>query len=448
MNQAEQNSLRGPVTPRHGHVFTPASRAYFAWQAGMLDEGALNQREAGKFFPQTQAGLTDPFAKDDPKNLLPPPDGKIASANQATGMVLDQPGDHWSKHEVRSGDTLDISWYFAANHRTRRYNYFITKPDWDSAKVLARDQFEAEPFHTELIELQPYWAYDEEMKPGNPTTHALQLPAREGYHVLLAVWEVADTGNAFYHVVDLDFLPGHGDDRPSVPMGLKADEVTDKKVSLSWEPSSGAQPIECYLLSRDGIDTFVVPAPITHWDDDQVLADATYRYSISAVDSTGASSKPSAPIVVRTLGEGGVPSAPKDLHSMGQAVDSIRLMWGSSSGASPINRYELYRDAQQVASIAGDRTEHTDGGLQPDTLYGYQVVAVDGEGKVSAPSNNLSVRTAGKSDYPAWRLHQDYASGDLVSHVGADWRCRQAHQSLSEDWAPGAAAALWQHMNN
>lgn len=134
MERHGQQVASRSITLRHGHVFTPPSRAYLAWQAGEIDEGALNQRESGKFFPHSAGGQPDPFAKDDVVNALPPPDGKIASANQATGALLDQPGDHWTKHEVRSGERLDISWYFSANHVTRRWNYFITRPGWDSAK--------------------------------------------------------------------------------------------------------------------------------------------------------------------------------------------------------------------------------------------------------------------------------------------------------------------------
>lgn len=198
MERHGQQVASRSITLRHGHVFTPPSRAYLAWQAGEIDEGALNQRESGKFFPHSAGGQPDPFAKDDVVNALPPPDGKIASANQATGALLDQPGDHWTKHEVRSGERLDISWYFSANHVTRRWNYFITRPGWDSAQVLSRDQFEAEPFHTVQIDLQPFWQHGEAMEPVSPTTHEVTLPEREGYHVLLAVWEVANSPNAFY----------------------------------------------------------------------------------------------------------------------------------------------------------------------------------------------------------------------------------------------------------
>src|SRR5699024_5952676 len=35
--------------------------------------------------------------------------------------------------------------------------------------------------------------------------HDCVIPEREGYHVILAYWEVADTANAFYQVIDANF---------------------------------------------------------------------------------------------------------------------------------------------------------------------------------------------------------------------------------------------------
>lgn len=100
------------------------------------------------------------------------------------------------------------------------------------------------------------------------------------------------------HVVDLQFEAGQGVERPSTPAGLTADEVSDSRVTLSWQPSSGPQPIERYRLIRNGTDTFEVPASATRWHDSTVVADATYHYSIIAIDVEGAASLPATPIVV------------------------------------------------------------------------------------------------------------------------------------------------------
>ncbi|MEU9115669.1 lytic polysaccharide monooxygenase auxiliary activity family 9 protein [Streptomyces sp. NPDC048483] len=185
---------------RHGQVSSPPSRAQLylaAWQAAGL--------EAGKFFPASDSGLRDPYAPDDTMNGQPPEDGRIASAGHDFAALLDEPRNDWKTQSVSSGQRLDIAWYSGTAHRTRRWNYFLTKEGWDPGERLSRGQFEAEPFHAEQLTCQPFWSCDS-LIPEEPTTHTLLMPRRaDGYQVLLAVWEIADTPNAFYQVIDLEY---------------------------------------------------------------------------------------------------------------------------------------------------------------------------------------------------------------------------------------------------
>lgn len=189
----------------HGHISSPMSRAFIAYIEGKLLLSDVNSLEKGKFFPETEAGLTDSFAPDDAKNNMPPVDGKIASAEWVPAAILDEPGTHWRKTPVESGAGLTITWRYSARHATRRWNYFITKTDWDPNKKLSRAAFEATPFAMVQNSLQPYWSHRDELMPPDPTVHTITLPQRKGYHVILSTWEVADTGNAFYQVLDVDF---------------------------------------------------------------------------------------------------------------------------------------------------------------------------------------------------------------------------------------------------
>jgi chitin-binding protein len=199
-------------------------------------------------------------------SAAPPPDGKIASANQATGKHLDEPGSHWQKHTVRSGEELEVKWGYSYKHRARRYNYFMTKEGWDPEKVLSRDQFESEPFYTVQLGLRPYWEHTDALMPPSPTTHGVLLPKREGYHCLLAIWEVADSGMGFYHLIDLDFEESDGGERPSTPTGLAASDVTAKQVVLTWNAAAGASPIASYRITRNGITNIDIDAPAPDLD--------------------------------------------------------------------------------------------------------------------------------------------------------------------------------------
>jgi predicted carbohydrate-binding protein with CBM5 and CBM33 domain len=199
-------STTDPSVFHHGRV--TVSRATL-WGQKHGQEWVANGLEAGKFFPQTASGRQDPFAADDVPNAVPPPDGKIASAGIVAAAPLDgtedSEGNAWPRQSVSSGSALVIEWTYTMKHKTRRWNYFITKTGWNPAQPLARAQFEDEPFYFVQNACQPYWGCDSELTPEEPTRHTMTLPTRKGYHVLLGVWEVADTGNAFYQAVDLEF---------------------------------------------------------------------------------------------------------------------------------------------------------------------------------------------------------------------------------------------------
>ncbi|WP_253379112.1 lytic polysaccharide monooxygenase [unidentified bacterial endosymbiont] len=294
------------VTPFHGHVFSPASRAYFAWQAGQLDTGQLNQREAGKFFPALHSGLRDPIAPQDQSNALPPPDGKIGSANQGNGEFLDAPGTHWQKHDVLSSDVLTISWFYSAKHLTRRWNYFITRPNWDANLPLSRAQFEDKPFYQVELTEQPFWSHGTALTPPQPTVHDVILPERSGYHVILAVWEVADTGNAFYQVIDLNFVGENEDDgNQSIltpPTNLHSMGVTENSVSLMWGPSSTtSSTLAAYLIYRNSVEISRVPASLLSFLDTGLQYGTTYNYHVIAEDIHGRRSAASNTLSATTL---------------------------------------------------------------------------------------------------------------------------------------------------
>lgn len=438
---------------RHGHIGTPASRAYFAWQKGQLNAGQLNQREAGKFFPQTARGLQDPVAPTDVTNALPPPDGRIASANQGDGLFLDEPGTHWEKHTVSSASVLQFIWTYTAFHATRRYNYFITREGWNPNLPLSRAQFESEPFFKVELTEQPFWSHGPALRPTNPTVHDVPLPVRSGYHVLLAVWEVADTGNAFYQVIDLDFVGGGNPDSatPVSPAGLHAGEVTSNSVALSWNASATAGVT--YRLYRD--NTRIHQGPELSFTNTGLQENTLYHYAVSAVNSAGVeSAKSQAVKVTTTSGSAGtvLPSAPLNLHSMGETESSVDLMWGSSGSSNPLSNYLIYRDGYEIARVPASQLRYLDSGLNADSFHRYFVSALDSLGQLSVPSNVLAVATSSSSaggnndgghSYPQWELGTFYATGAKVSHVGKHWMCLQGHTAWVSDWAPGQSTVLW-----
>lgn len=137
-----------------------------------------------------------------------PADGKLASAGIARFSPLDeQTATRWKKTDVQSGPH-DFVWIFTANHSTRDWRYFLTKSNWNPSQPLTRESFDLEPFCT---------FEGANQRPPSLLTHTCSIPDdREGYHVVLAVWDVGDTSNSFYNMIDLN-LENSGTEEPDNP---------------------------------------------------------------------------------------------------------------------------------------------------------------------------------------------------------------------------------------
>ncbi|HFK5512727.1 MULTISPECIES: lytic polysaccharide monooxygenase [Elizabethkingia] len=436
-----KNTRHSSRNIRHGHVFSPESRPYFAWKEGKIDKGALNQIESGKFFPMAKGGQSDPVFLTDVPNAMPPRDGQIASGGQIPSLILDQPGTHWKKHQVKSREVLSVCWDYTAAHTTRRWNYFITKANWNPNQVLSRVQFEEQPFYQVQLNYAPFWSHTSELKPPVPTIHNVPMPAREGYHVLLAVWEVADTGNAFYQVIDLDFAnEGSAQERPERPKGLRVLGTTERSIKLCWDASVDNEKIEKYRITRDGLTTIDVVSSELFWEDEGLKPNTEYVYQISAIDTNGNESLPSPSVNAMTLSEGGnetPPFAPNNLHLMGVSDSYVNLMWGRSVANNPVEVYIIYRDGLELARVESNLESYIDRSVKPNSSYRYFVAAQDREGLLSVPSNVLSVHTkdvVGGSD-SEWKINTHYSVNTKVSFQNKIYRCLQAHTS-NIGWNP------------
>lgn len=259
----------------HGYVESPASRALLCKQGVNSDCGAI---------------VYEPQSLEAPKGwpAAGPADGKIASAGGAFPKLDEQSATRWSKVSISPGTTT-FKWHLTAPHASASWKYYITKDGWDQNAPLSRASFDLTPF----CSINYGGA-----KPPTDYTSTCNVPAKSGYHVILAVWEVADTANAFYNVIDVDF-GGGGTPNPSVPAptGLTSPSQTSSSVSLAWTASAGASTYEVY---RNG--TLVGTSATTSYNDTGLTAGTSYTYTVVAVSSNGSKSAASAPLSVSTSG--------------------------------------------------------------------------------------------------------------------------------------------------
>lgn len=271
-----------------------------------------------------------------------------------------------------------------------------------------------------------------------------------GYHVILAIWDISDTANAFYNVIDANIKSnGAIPVVPNKPTNVRAVNTTKQSVSLSWDAQAA---VEKYNVYRDG--QLITTTSANNYQDNQLTANTTYKYEIEAVSFTGQVSEKSDALQVTTLADNEVevPTRPGNLHSMGETMNSISLMWNPSSHSAGIKTYEIYRDGQLVGKTAN--TTYLDTGLNAGAQYTYTIKAVSNDSIRSEASNRLVISTktneiAPPSEHRQFELGSlfnpvRYTKDEIIFHEGKLYTILVTHDNYGDpSWAPDSAASLF-----
>ncbi|AKJ12943.1 chitin-binding protein [Streptomyces incarnatus] len=145
----------------------------------------------------------EPQSVEGPKGFpaAGPADGQLCNGGLSRFAQLSSPttpsGAAWPTTRVTGGQTYTFRWQFTAQHATTDFKYFVTKQGWNQNHPLSRSDLDLTPFLT-----VPYNG----QRPPATLSHSGTLPTGlSGHHVILAVWTIADTGNAFYACSDVTF---------------------------------------------------------------------------------------------------------------------------------------------------------------------------------------------------------------------------------------------------
>ncbi|WP_225831876.1 lytic polysaccharide monooxygenase [Streptomyces sp. NK08204] len=172
----------------HGYTDLPVSRQKLCQNGTVTDCGDI------QWEPQSVEG---------PKGFpaAGPADGQICNGGVSRFSQLSSPttpsGAPWPTTKVTGGQSYTFRWQFTAMHATTDFTYYVTEQGWDQDHALSRSDLDLTPFLT-----VPYNG----QRPPQTLSHSGTLPTGlSGHHVILAVWTVADTGNAFYACSDVTF---------------------------------------------------------------------------------------------------------------------------------------------------------------------------------------------------------------------------------------------------
>ncbi|MBE7129522.1 lytic polysaccharide monooxygenase [Bacillus mycoides] len=415
----------------HGFVEKPGSRAALCSQ----NYGALNLNCGNVMY--------EPQSLEAPKGFPQggPVDGKIASAGGLFGGILDQQtADRWFKNTIKGGENT-FTWKYTAPHLTSQWHYYITKKGWNPNKPLTRADLE-------LIGTVKH----DGSAASNNLSHKINVPTdRSGYHVILAVWDVADTVNAFYNVIDVNLVNNEKPDTeaPTQPSGLQVVKATSNSVELNWKPATDNVGVKEYQVLRNGEVINTVAG--TSLVDKKLSPNTDYTYTVKAVDAVGNISKESEALVIKTTVEKPdteAPTQPKGLHSMGITANTVDLMWSPSEDNIDVDHYIVYREIAGGMKEIGtaNTTSFMDKNLQVNTTYKYVVTAVDTAGNESIKSNVLTVTTKEQENtYEQWDSYKAYKKGDRVVHEGKEYEAAQSYQGNGDpNWI--FALSLWKEV--
>jgi chitin-binding protein len=172
----------------HGYTDLPISRKKLCQNGTVTNCGSI------QWEPQSVEG---------PKGFPAggPADGQLCNGGLGQFAQLSAPktpsGAAWPTTRVTGGQSYTFRWQFTAMHATTDFKYYVTKPGWNQGHALSRSDLNLTPFLT-----VPYNG----QRPPATLSHSGTLPSGlSGHHVILAVWTIADTGNAFYACSDVTF---------------------------------------------------------------------------------------------------------------------------------------------------------------------------------------------------------------------------------------------------
>lgn len=196
------DSRTNQISIFHGYVSHPPSRA-------SLCQLRVN-RDCGRIIYEPQS-IEGP--KGFPNSPRSPPDGKIANGNNARFEKLNEYGENrWSLVEFpkvschnQTHVQFNLVWKLTAPHRTDSIRVFVSNENYSMAKPLSRSQLDLTPICTVM--------FHGEAPPRNlmltctmSKEKLLQLK-RQKELLMLSVWDIDDTENAFYQVMDLLPIP-------------------------------------------------------------------------------------------------------------------------------------------------------------------------------------------------------------------------------------------------
>ena len=217
---------------------------------------------------------------------------------------------------------------------------------------------------------------------------------------------------------------------PIPPTDFNAMALSESEISLSWSDNSNNE--EGFEIYRNDTLIYKVKANETSYIDKGLSANTLYKYSIKAINSAGASIQNFAEAKTFDIDKE-VPNPPVDFKIDSLSSKVVKLEWKDNSDNE--RGYKIYRDGELIATLDNQHTSFIDKDLSPDTLYKYEIVAINSKGdskpitaqvktdkfpiqKPSSPSNFKAVSNGDRAVELRWDDNSDNEEGFEIYRDG------------------------------
>ncbi|KAB8141529.1 cellulose-binding protein [Chloroflexia bacterium SDU3-3] len=186
------------VADAHGSMLTPISRVYACYLEGpespdtMACRDAIAQGGTQPLYDWNEVNISN--ASGNHRALIP--DGKLCSAGRAKYAAFDEPRLDWATTMMPTSGNYTFLYSAYVPHNQGMFELYVTKDSYDPLQPLKWSDLEDTPFLT--VEQPP-------VVDGNYVMTGPLPTGKSGHHVIYAIWQRHDSGEAFYSCSDVWF---------------------------------------------------------------------------------------------------------------------------------------------------------------------------------------------------------------------------------------------------